>query len=210
MDLSNVKVELVPETPITTFGDGPHWDERLRSLLYVNILGTPYTIYRYCPHERRVYGANVPNESVVSFIIPVEGTKDQYVVGITHRVAIIIWNGIDTVVEIVRIITEVENCPEFATNAINDGKADRYGRLYTGSRRNQTCLDRNIPTVGNLFRINNDGTAVTLRENIFVSNGMCFNDATDEYYYIDSCAKNVKAYDWDPETGDICKELSMP
>lgn len=44
-----------------------------------------------------------------------------------------------------------------------------------------------------------------LIHNIYVSNGMAWNEEENIFYYIDSCKFDVKAYDYNPSTGDICK-----
>lgn len=43
-----------------------------------------------------------------------------------------------------------------------------------------------------------------LLDNIFISNGLAWNVVTNTFYYIDSGKFDVKQFDWDPKTGDIC------
>lgn len=45
-----------------------------------------------------------------------------------------------------------------------------------------------------------------LLDNIFVSNGMAWNEAEKKFYYIDSGKFDVKQYDYDSKTGDICEQ----
>lgn len=44
-----------------------------------------------------------------------------------------------------------------------------------------------------------------LLENIFISNGMAWNEMENKFYYIDSGKFDVREFDYDPKTGDICK-----
>lgn len=45
-----------------------------------------------------------------------------------------------------------------------------------------------------------------LLDNIYISNGMAWNETTNKFYYIDSCRFDVREYDWDRSTGDISNE----
>lgn len=40
---------------------------------------------------------------------------------------------------------------------------------------------------------------------IGVSNGLTWNKDGTKFYYIDSCDLDVKEFDCDPKTGNICK-----
>lgn len=44
-----------------------------------------------------------------------------------------------------------------------------------------------------------------LKNNIGVSNGLTWNEKTNKFYYIDSVDHDVKEFDYDPATGNICE-----
>lgn len=44
-----------------------------------------------------------------------------------------------------------------------------------------------------------------LLHNIHVSNGLAWNEKEKKFYFIDSFKFDVKEFDYDPKTGDICK-----
>lgn len=186
-------------------GEGPHWDRKSQSLYYVDIDGTQYTVLRYSPSEDRIYGATIDGEPVVSFIIPVAGTSDEFAVGIVHRVGVIRWDGKSSKAKLIRIASEIEQCPEYQNNRLNDGKGDPYGRLFAGTMRKEECDNLEIPTYGNLFRFAAGQPAVTLNdpECIRISNGLAWNKKINKFYYIDSCAYDIKEFDYDPYTGAI-------
>lgn len=59
--------------------------------------------------------------------------------------------------------------------------------------------------VGSFYKyIRGDGI-YKLFENVFVSNGMAWNETENKFYYIDSGKFCIKEFDYDPKTGDICK-----
>ena len=57
-------------------------------------------------------------------------TDDKFVVGIDRNVALVTWDGKSSVVENIKYLCEVDN--DITSNRLNDGKCDRYGRLWTG------------------------------------------------------------------------------
>lgn len=203
---------MVKSSPKSVIGEGPHWDEESQSLYYVDIFGTEYSVLRYCPMENKTYGATIDGEPVVSFIIPLEGRKNQFAVGIGQRVGIIKWNGKSRKAKLSRIALEVENCPgpEYRGNRFNDGKADPHGRVFAGTMRKEECDHPEIQTYGNLFRFGDGEPPATVSDpkSIQISNGLAWNEKRGKMYYINSCDYNVAEFDYDPSTGNI-GELKM-
>lgn len=67
---------------------------------------------------------------LASFIIPVEGSKGQFVVGSGIKLYLIKWDGTSDKVESVELLHQLINDSE--ANRINDGKCDSTGRLWFG------------------------------------------------------------------------------
>lgn len=130
---------------------------------------------------------------------------NRFVVGSNHTVEEIEWDGSSQRARRIRTLFEVENCPEFETNNFLEGKADQHGRLFAGTRRAQICQDLEVPTYANFFRIKAVNSGVTLNRpmTIRVSNGICWDERIQTFYYIDSCDYNIRAFDYDPHTGDL-------
>jgi sugar lactone lactonase YvrE len=68
----------------------------------------------------------------VSFIIPIEGTKDKFVITVGRNVAILTWDGESSSPAVVKYVGAVDNEKEVQSNRLNDGKADPTGRLWAG------------------------------------------------------------------------------
>lgn len=65
-----------------------------------------------------------------TFIIPIEGRPNHYVVGLDRRVVEIEWSGDDDTAKEVKTVVEVDaHDPQ---NRFNDAKADPRGRLFAG------------------------------------------------------------------------------
>ena len=57
---------------------------------------------------------------------------------------------------------------------------------------------------GSLFRL--DGSKITkVADRITVSNGLAWDLKQKAMYYTDSMDKNIRRYDYDVETGEICE-----
>lgn len=80
---------------------------------------------------------------------------------------------------------------------LNDGKADRTGRIVTGS----LSTDPEQPHAGKLYRFDPDGGCAVLDTGFEISNAICFSPAGDRLYFADSLQRMVWAYDYDQATG---------
>lgn len=71
----------------------------------------------------------------MGFIVPVEGTRDQFVVGVERKFQVVQWDGAEgSRARVLRELGEVDK--DVPTNRINDGKADPRGRLFAGELLN--------------------------------------------------------------------------
>ena len=67
---------------------------------------------------------------LVAFIIPVAGSKGQYVVGSGINLYLITWDGTSDKIDKAELLYKLTN--DLETNRINDGKCDSTGRLWFG------------------------------------------------------------------------------
>lgn len=196
-------VEVVSSTPKSNIGTRPHWDEATQSLFYTDIYGTDASILRYDTKENKVYAATVDQEPVVSFIIPVANATDKYAIGIGHRVGIIRWDGKSSKACLESIAFEVEHGRN--DTRFNDAKADPTGRFYGGTMRLEALGSLFEIASGTFYRYTHDEGATELLHNIFISNGMTWDQENKKFYYIDSGIMDVKEFDYDPKSGNICE-----
>lgn len=66
--------------------------------------------------------------------MPVEGTADQFVVGLERKFVVVQWDGREgSPAKVVRELGEVDQDVKPASR-LNDGKADPRGRLFGGKQ----------------------------------------------------------------------------
>lgn len=70
------------------------------------------------------------SDGMPTFIIPVDGKKNHFVVGLGRKVLEIEWDGTQDAAKVLRTIVEVDF--EDPHNRFNDAKADPRGRLFAG------------------------------------------------------------------------------
>jgi gluconolactonase len=131
--MASYKVEVVESSPISVLGEGPHWDEQSQSLFYNDIYGDKQSISRFSYNENKTYNAVIPGHPVISFIIPVHDTKDQFIVGSGKKIVLIQWDGKSSQASVVKTVGEVE--PDLPENRFNDAKCDPFGRFFGGTMR---------------------------------------------------------------------------
>jgi len=95
-----------------------------------------------------------------------------------------------------RILVDPE--PDIPSNILNDGKCDRRGRYWCGSRNG----DLRDPT-GALHRLDLDLSLHRMDQGFIVSNGIAFSPDDRTLYFADSRAETVFAYDLDIDAGAI-------
>lgn len=143
------------------------------------------------------------NVSVVGFVVPVEGEPNQFVVGAERDISIVEWDGISETCEVVKVLAQVEQGDEiYDGNRFNDGKCDPRGRLYAGTMR---YFGDHFEFRRGKFYKYNGGSMEVIKDNIGISNGLAWNEATNKMYYIDTADFDIKEYDYDFTLGELSK-----
>ncbi len=93
---------------------------------------------------------------------------------------------------------------------LNDARPDPRGSLWVGSMRNNVNPDGSTCAIegkdGNLYRLDPDGTVTTWRSDIGISNTVAWSPDHRRFYFADSLANVIWAYDYEVATGAIAGE----
>ncbi len=89
------------------------------------------------------------------------------------------------------IIAEID-----ADTRFNDVIADPEGRVFCGTMPGDERL-------GDLYRLDTDGTATVVIEDVDISNGMGFSADLETFYFTESEAQRIYAFEYDRETGEL-------
>jgi len=88
-----------------------------------------------------------------------------------------------------------------ADTRFNDGKPDRQGRFWSGSMFE--APGKKVEYIGSLYRMDKDLSVHRMIEGVGCCNGLAWSPDSKTMYFSDSHTTIVRAYDFDPVTGDI-------
>lgn len=93
---------------------------------------------------------------------------------------------------------------------LNDGRADPAGNFWVGSMKNNVLPDGQLgdvaPGEGILYRIAPDGAVSEWRAGLGISNTLCWSPDRSTFYFGDTLANEVYAFDYDAKAGAISSE----
>jgi sugar lactone lactonase YvrE len=92
-------------------------------------------------------------------------------------------------------------------NRFNDGACDSAGRMWIGTmHQNIGPRGQDLPilqSTGALYRVDARGASQKMFDNVGVSNGPCWSPDDRIFYFSDSMAQIIYAFDFDANTGAI-------
>ena len=192
----------ITEIPITCLvdaqdklGEGCFWDVATQTLWWLDAI-VPSAIHRLHVASG-AYRKWQFNEMVTAMAIRKDGTL---IVGS--------FKGINTFNPETGALTPLRALePDKPKNRGNDGACDAKGRFWFGTMMNNvgpSGADMPITAAtGTLFRIDYDHQVTAMAHGIGVSNGPCWSPDNRIFYFTDSRAQIIWAYDFDLDSGTI-------
>ncbi|XP_039297153.1 regucalcin isoform X1 [Nilaparvata lugens] len=185
------KPRLIAVTEPVQHGEGPHWDAHNQLLYFVDISGN--TVHRLNP-STNMHSAITLNDSV-SFVIPIRGRVNQFIIGLGRSLAVLHWDGFSPTFQVF-VKESVDN--DRPNNRFNDAKADPWGRLWTGTMGEEKPIGNVQLNQGRLYR----WSMVKCRlepqlSPVSISNGIAWTNDMKFMYYADSPTRRIDAFDYD-------------
>lgn len=169
-------------------GEGPLWDDKKSMLYWTDIVGRRF--HAYDPSTGSDTSVEMPEDLGCMRLT----TGDSLICGMYHGIALLQPGSSDPRF----LLNPEENKPN---TRFNDGKVGPDGAYYAGT------MDYDItPEAGGFYRIAPDLTFTTLIDGVTISNGLDWSPDEKTLYFIDSGRLEVRAYDFDKETGTISNE----
>jgi len=188
MSGEKVDLELLVEKDAIV-GEGSIWDGEEQVLYWVDILS--HEVYVYDPAS----GANRT--------IPTCQAVGTVVVRQSGGLVVALHNGFAHLDLASEKIAPLGEDPErmIPANRFNDGKCDPAGRLWAGTMEFRGAKDQ-----GKLYCLDADHSVSEKVAPVSVSNGIVWTADHQTMYFIDSGLNNVRAYDYDIDSGAISNE----
>jgi sugar lactone lactonase YvrE len=166
-------------------GEAPHWDDRTKTLLFVDLTGG--AVFRYDGSGVRLGSFSVGQE--VGAAVPRRG--GGLVLAVRDGIAVAADDGAGFA-----LTAPVER--EIAGNRMNDAKCDPAGRLFAGT----TAFDFS-PHSAALYRVEPDWSFERVVRGATQSNGIAWSPSGGQMYFIDSATQGIDVFDYDIGTGSI-------
>lgn len=187
-------------------GETPHWDAATQSLYYIDLVSNKTSLYRYDFKTGKTYAASIRNESQMpGYIIPIEGRKKKFLVGLAHDNKVIKWDGVSPTAE--------ELCTQFTMDAdtpstrMHDSHVDPLGNFYGGSSRFRICDVTSTLPSGGVFKSTDGKGSEMVFDKQNGPNSMAWDTDKNKVFYVDSCKYEIRGYDWDTETTALSMHL---
>lgn len=174
------KADLLLDTN-ATLGEGAIWNHEDQKLYWVDI--EQKKLHWYDPLTLAHHTTTFIKK--ITTVVPT--AKGELVIGME--------DGIYSYNKSINKLTLISVNPENSStgNRFNDGKCDPAGRLWIGTiGAHQSAA---------LYRLNTDYTLHTIQTGITNSNGILWSPDKNTMYYIDTPTYEVKAYDFNNNTG---------
>ncbi|RAI95394.1 SMP-30/gluconolactonase/LRE family protein [Algoriphagus yeomjeoni] len=166
-------------------GEGPYWHSDLQCFFWVDIEKGKLFQHHLDSGQTRTY--SFPHRLAVVL----EGKGDQLILGLDRKIA-----SFDLNTQELKWLTGVE--PDIPLHRFNDGKVDPKGRIWIG-----TLSTLFTEGAGSLYRVGQDLHPKKMLGDLTISNGMAWTADNQTFYFIDTPTRQIKAYHFDLETGDI-------
>ena len=176
------EAELLLETT-ALLGEGPIWHQETQQLYWVDIEKRQLHLYTPATGEDNYFDTG----ERVGTVVPVE--TGGALVALQDG---IYWMGLQ------------DGDKEFIANPLpdsvrfNDGKCDPLGRLWVGSMHL-----KGKKGAASLYMMDNNQQIEKKLDGITISNGIIWSLDSKTMYYIDTPTRQVKAYDFEPTSGEI-------
>jgi sugar lactone lactonase YvrE len=188
--ITELDVEVVLEARAQV-GEGPVWDERTGTLVWVDIMGQAVHVYDPATGQDlsvdvgQPVGAAAPRESGGLVLALRDG-----------------FATLDADSKDLRWVAQVE--ADVPTNRMNDGKCDAAGRFWAG-----TMAFEVTPGVAGLYRLDPNYQVTRVVSGITLSNGLDWSPDNERMYYIDSVTQRVDAFDFDLDGGQLSNRRTL-
>ena len=179
-----LRIELLVDAR-NDLGEGPLWDVDEQRLYWIDSHGK--AVHRCDAEGKERQSWTVP-EHIGSFCLRERGGG---VVSLRNG-----FHFLDFSTGAVQLIADPE--ADIRRTRLNDGKVDRQGRFVAGGMD----YEERDPLSG-LYRLDADLSVTRLESGIIVSNGPCWSPDGKTFYFADSWARRIWAYDYDTATGDL-------
>ena len=159
------------------------------------------------PMERVVYWTDIPNGRIFRYdpatgehnLVFERGQIGGFTVQQDGSLLLFMESGAVALLKDGELVYLISEIPEERESRFNDVIADPAGRVFCGTMPSEDHL-------GNLYRLDTDGSITRVLGGIGISNGMGFTPDAKQMYFTDSPTHNIYIFDYDISTGELSNQ----
>ena len=170
-------------------GEGPTWNPREQKLYWIDI-----------PNGRIFWYDPDTGQHAQMYEGPVMGGFTMQEDG---SLLLFMENGAVGILRNGKLESVINNLPGENLNRFNDVIADPAGRVFGGTMPKDSDTAMAGEKNGTLYRIDTDGTATAVMEDLGIPNGLGFTPDGNKMYFTDSTAFKIYVFDYDQESGEL-------
>jgi sugar lactone lactonase YvrE len=167
-------------------GESPVWSAAERCVYFVDIPGK-------LVHQFRIEDRSLGTSPVPELVTAVAPRRSGGLLALTEHGVALFDPATRSFTRVLDIAAEPDG------NRFNDGKCDPRGRFWAGTM-SQTMWDA---PCGTLYRFGGNLIPEPMLKHIRCSNGLGWSPDRQVFYYVESFAHVIHAFDYDVETGAI-------
>jgi len=171
-------------------GEGPLWDDRSQTLFWIDVLEGK--VFNFNPISQE--NAELEIGKHVGAIALTETSK--IVAAARDEIALIDLSN-SSITSLVRVIDNERF-------RFNDGRVDARGRFVIGSMGYEP-----EPGTASLYSFTFPQNIDTIIENVGLSNGLCWSEDNNKFFYIDTLTSQVAEFSYELETGRVSNRRTI-
>jgi len=171
-------------------GEGPLWDDRSRTLFWIDVLEGK--VFNFNPITQK--NAEIEIGKHVGAIALTDANE---IVAAARDEIVSVDLSNSSITSLIRVI----NNERFR---FNDGRVDAKSRFVVGSMGYEPKLG-----TAALYSITLPKKIDTVLENVGLSNGLCWSQDNNKFFYIDTLTSQIAEYSYDLETGQVSNRRTV-
>lgn len=188
-----LRITSIPTSPNALAWQFPFWDAKTKNVYFADVFNN--LIARYSYEENKVYVATIADATFPGFIMPVDGCPNRYLIGTSNTAILAHWDGRSSTATKER---DVFSIPDGLISATVSPTND----IYVGSYGTKLCSE---PRRISLYEYSKYGCLESVADNFVSSVGSALDEKARIFYQLDACRKSITAFNWNHETGRLCK-----
>lgn len=190
-----LKITTIATPHTTAVPTNTYWDAETQRLYYVDLFDRQIISYDF--GTQHLYTLSIDGIEKPAIFLPLANSTNKYLASSNDEAFIVEWDGQS---QDVRIGSDVFSVP--AGSNVDSVSVGPNGKVYVGDFGPRYCLES---ARFGFYGLGDNNELKAYGDGFVTSVGGVVIESDRIYYHMDTCAKKLSAFTWDPATGDLCE-----